>query len=146
MCQTQQVRQSMPILHQVKQSVQNTTSSSYAEYANTSSSTVTMPLQNDLRTLWLIFAKLLWPTKTVSLIFSRKHTQLNIEALYWHQSKTIEGNGLNNCIYPGPYRRHCAEFQLGLWISANSVGNINAAIRYKRAESNLLADEKGPKH
>ena len=32
----------------------------------------------------------------------------------------------------------CADFQFGLWILANSIGNINTA---NREESNLLADE-----
>ena len=36
----------------------------------------------------------------------------------------------------------CADFQFGLWISVNSIINFNT--HYKRAESNLLADEKGP--
>ena len=38
------------------------------------------------------------------------------------------------------------DFQLGLWISTNSVGYINTAKSLKRAESNLLADEKSPQH
>ena len=42
------------------------------------------------------------------------------------------------CPPSGPF----ADFQLGLWVSANSVENINKQSRYKRAESNLLADEK----
>ena len=35
------------------------------------------------------------------------------------------GKVLNNCLFPT--RGSCADFQLSLWISANSVGNINTA-------------------
>ena len=36
----------------------------------------------------------------------------------------------------------CADFQLSLCISANSVGYIDTAKSLPKAESNLLADEK----
>ena len=39
-----------------------------------------------------------------------------------------------------PPRKPCADLQLGLWISAKSVGNINSQVATKKAESNLLAD------
>ena len=34
-----------------------------------------------------------------------------------------------------------ADFQLGLWKSTNSVGNLTKPSLYKRAESNLLAED-----
>ena len=44
-----------------------------------------------------------------------------------------------------PTRWPCADFQFGLWISANNVGNINTAKSLqKKTERNLMADEKGP--
>ena len=43
-------------------------------------------------------------------------------------------------------RGPCADFQLGLLISANSVAKINIAKLHKKAESNLLADKRGPQH
>ena len=42
----------------------------------------------------------------------------------------------------GPY----VDIQLGHWTSANSVRNSTQPSRCKRAESNLIADEKGPYH
>ena len=41
----------------------------------------------------------------------------------------------------GGFYSRIAYFQLGLWISANSVANINKAKSLQRAESNLLSDE-----
>ena len=64
----------------------------------------------------------------------------NFENNYFH--KTIEGKGLN--YYMSTPRGPCADNQLGLWIEANSVENVTQSSRYKRAESYLLADEKGP--
>ena len=51
------------------------------------------------------------------------------------------GKGLNNCMYPP--QEPCAEIQVGLWKSIDSVGKTQPNC-YKRAESNLPADEKGP--
>ena len=41
---------------------------------------------------------------------------------------------------------NCADFQLGLWITANSVGNINTTKPWQKRRKRLLADEKGPHH
>ena len=40
-----------------------------------------------------------------------------------------------------PTRGTCADFKLGLWLSANSVGNMTQPSCYKRTESNLLEDK-----
>ena len=41
-----------------------------------------------------------------------------------------------------PLRGLCADFQFGLLVSDNGIVNITHPSRYKRAESNLLTDEK----
>ncbi len=65
--------------------------------------------------------------------------------IIWYNIKVNEmsGKGLNNCMFPG--WGPSADFLLGLWISGNSIGNVNTAKRNNSAENNLLADE-SPHH
>ena len=55
-------------------------------------------------------------------------------------SKTIEGEGLINCMSPS--QEPCADFQLGLENQPIAPGILTESSRYKRSESSLLADEK----
>ena len=54
------------------------------------------------------------------------------------------GKGLSNCM--SPPRAPCADFQSGIRISANSVGNIDTAKSQQKSIKQFAADGKGSQH